>query len=33
MWGQSTQLPWGKPYLQDIKSTLMHADPGYQEAH
>jgi len=32
MWGQATQLPWGKPYLQDIKSTLMHADPGYQEA-
>lgn len=33
MWGQGTRaLPWGKPYLQDIKSTLLQNDPGYQQA-
>jgi hypothetical protein len=32
MWGQATQLPWGKPYLQDLKNTLLHNDPGYVEA-
>jgi hypothetical protein len=32
MWGGAAQLPWGKPYLQDIKRTMLTNDPGYQEA-
>jgi len=32
MWGGAAQLPWGKPYLQDIKSTMLTNDPGYKEA-
>jgi len=32
MWGGAANLPWGKPYLQDIKHTMLTNDPGYKEA-
>lgn len=31
MWNGG-QLPWGKPYFQDVRQTMLQADPGYQQA-
>lgn len=31
MWNGG-QLPWGKPYFQDVRQTMLRSDPGYQQA-
>jgi hypothetical protein len=31
MWNGG-QLPWGKPNFQDVRQTLLRADPEYQKA-
>jgi hypothetical protein len=31
MWNGG-QLPWGKPYFQDVRETMLKTDPGYQQA-
>jgi hypothetical protein len=31
MWNGG-QLPWGKPYFQDVRQTMLQADPAYQQA-
>jgi ribosomal protein L16 Arg81 hydroxylase len=31
MWNGG-QLPWGKPYFQDVRQTMLQTDPGYQQA-
>jgi hypothetical protein len=31
MWNDG-QLPWGKPYFQDVRETMLRTDPGYQQA-
>lgn len=31
MWNGG-QLPWGKPYFQDVRQTMLQSDPGYQQA-
>jgi hypothetical protein len=31
MWNGG-QLPWGKPYFQDVRQTMLQSDSGYQQA-
>jgi hypothetical protein len=31
MWNGG-QLPWGKPYFQDVRQMMLQTDPGYQQA-
>lgn len=31
MWNGG-KLPWGKPYFQDVRQTMLQSDAGYQQA-